>query len=303
MAAMPTPDGLRWLPPSVAAAVVRCELKARTRKSGFLAGRHRSVRKGSSMEFAEYRAYHAGDDLRNLDWKALARKDKLYVREYEEETNLRATLLLDASGSMAYADASGEGRTKLDHARYIAAGLAHVLCSQQDAVGLVTFDTKIRDFLPPKASASSRARILEALERIKPGGESDPAPVIQEIAERLPPRGLIVVLSDMFTEDTGALMRALYAAEGRRHEIAVCHVLAHDELTFPFSGAYELEDMESPRSVQLDARAVRAEYLDQMGAFLREVKDGVHRLRGVYAELDVSEPYEKAIVKVLTCNS
>ena len=136
---------MRWLPPETTAAIGRCEIFARTRKLGFISGRHRSPKKGNSVEFAEHREYLPGDDLRALDWKVLGRKDRLYVRQYEEETNLRATVLLDASGSMAYvgdaaAETDGRKLSKFDYARYLAAGLAHLLTGQQDATALVTFD-------------------------------------------------------------------------------------------------------------------------------------------------------------------
>ena len=203
---------MKWLPPKTTATISRCELFGRTMKSGFISGRHRSPKKGNSVEFAEHRQYMPGDDLRTLDWKVLGRKDRLYIRQYEEETNLRTTILLDCSGSMAYdgdaaAEVDGKKLSKFDYARYLVAGLTYMLAGQQDAVGLVTFDTKIREYLPAKSSASQTRRILEFLDKSKPGGETDPAPVINDIAERIPSRGFVIVVSDLFTSDPDELVK------------------------------------------------------------------------------------------------
>ena len=158
MAQAKQPGYMQWLPPKSTATIARCELFGRTMKSGFISGRHRSPKKGNSVEFAEHRQYMPGDDLRTLDWKVLGRKDKLYIRQYEEETNLRTTILLDCSGSMAYdgdraAELDGRPLSKFDYARYLTAGLTYMLTGQQDAVGLVTFDSKMREYLPAKSSA------------------------------------------------------------------------------------------------------------------------------------------------------
>ena len=230
MAKLSQPSYMKWLPPKTTATISRCELFGRTMKSGFISGRHRSPKKGNSVEFAEHRQYMPGDDLRTLDWKVLGRKDRLYIRQYEEETNLRTTILLDCSGSMAYdgdaaAEVDGKRLSKFDYARYLVAGLTYMLAGQQDAVGLVTFDTKIREYLPAKSSASQTRRILEFLDKSKPGGETDPAPAINDIAERIPSRGFVIVVSDLFTSDPDELVKALHHFNYRKHEIAVLHDL------------------------------------------------------------------------------
>lgn len=296
---------MKWLPPDTTAAISRCELFGRTMKSGFISGRHRSPKKGNSVEFAEHRQYMPGDDLRTLDWKVLGRKDRLYVRQYEEETNLRATVILDCSGSMAYAgDAAapvgGKVLSKFDYARYLAAGLAYMLAGQQDAVGLVTFDTKIRDYLPAKSSASQTRRILETIDRCAPGGETDPAPVFDDIAERIPGRGMVFVVSDLFAEDTGALLKALHHFRYRRHEISVLHVMADEELTFSFDGHVHFDNLEGTDEIMLDAKSVRASYLEQMSAFLGEVAGGVRRMGADYAPMNTKVPFDKALVEYLS---
>ena len=304
MAQAKQPGYMKWLPPKSTATIARCELFGRTMKSGFISGRHRSPKKGNSVEFAEHRQYMPGDDLRTLDWKVLGRKDKLYIRQYEEETNLRTTILLDCSGSMAFAGdraAELEGRplSKFDYARYLAAGLTYMLTGQQDAVGLVTFDTKMRQYLPAKSSASQTRRILETLDEAKPGNETDPAPVINDIAERIPPRGLVVVISDLFTADVDALLKALHHFHYRKHEIIVLHTMAEEELHFDFDGHVHFDNLEGPEELLLDAKAVRAGYLEQVNAFLKKVGDGVRRMGADYVPMNTTVAFDRNLVDYL----
>ena len=193
---------------------------------------------GFSVEFAEHRQYTPGDDLRNLDWRVLARKDRYFIKQYIDETNMRVTLLLDASGSMAYAGdeaAPRDGRplSKLAYAQYIAAMLGYLLVNQQDAAGLVTFDTALRTYLPARARASQVRSILETLDQTEPGGETALAKIFHDIAERIPRRGMVVILSDLY-DDPAALIQALHHFRYRRHEVLLFHIVAEEELTFPF---------------------------------------------------------------------
>lgn len=304
MAQAKQPGYMKWLPPKSTATIARCELFGRTMKSGFISGRHRSPKKGNSVEFAEHRQYMPGDDLRTLDWKVLGRKDKLYIRQYEEETNLRTTILLDCSGSMAYdgdraAELDGRPLSKFDYARYLTAGLTYMLTGQQDAVGLVTFDTKMREYLPAKSSASQTRRILETLDAAKPGNETDPAPVIDEIAERIPPRGLVIVISDLFTPDVDALLKALHHFHYRKHEIIVLHTMAEEELHFDFDGHVHFDNLEGPDKMLLDAKSIRAGYLEQVNAFLRKVGDGVRRMGADYVPMNTKVPFDRGLVDYL----
>ncbi len=295
---------MKWLPPKTTATISRCEFFGRTMKSGFISGRHRSPKKGNSVEFAEHRQYMPGDDLRTLDWKVLGRKDRLYIRQYEEETNLRTTILLDCSGSMAYdgdaaAELDGRRLSKFDYARYLAAGLTYMLTGQQDAVGLVTFDTKIREYLPARSSASQTRRILETLDGAKPGGETDPAPIFDDIAERIPGRGLIVIVSDLFTSDQDALLKALHHFNYRRHEIIVLHVMADEEISFSFDGHVHFDNLEGTEELMLDAQSIRASYLEQVNAFLRKVGDGVRKMGADYVPMNTKVPFDRALVDYL----
>jgi uncharacterized protein (DUF58 family) len=295
---------MKWLPPKATATISRCEFFGRVKKSGFITGRHRGAKKGNSVEFAEHRQYMPGDDLRSLDWKVLGRKDRLYIRQYEEETNLRTTILLDCSGSMAYdgeaaAELDGRRLSKFDYARYLTAGLTYMLAGQQDAVGLVTFDTKIREYLPARSSASQTRRILELIDKAKAGDETDPAPVINDIAERIPSRGLVVVISDLFTSDQDALIKALHHFSYRNHEIVVMHVLADEELTFNFDGHVHFDNLEGPEDMMLDAKSIRAGYLEQVNAFLKKVGDGVRKMGADYVPMNTKIPFDKALVEYL----
>ena len=299
------PEYMKWLPAATTATLSRCEFFGRTMKSGFISGRHRSPKKGNSVEFAEHRQYMPGDDLRTLDWKVLGRKDRLYIRQYEEETNLRTTILLDCSGSMAYdgdaaAELDGRPLSKFDYARYLTAGLTYMLAGQQDAVGLVTFDTKIREYLPARSSASQTRRILETLDKAKPGHETDPAPVFDDIAERIPSRGLVVIVSDLFTSDVTALLKALHHFHFRKHEIVVLHVMADEEISFSFDGHVHFDNLEGKDELLLDAQSVRASYLEQVNEFLKKVGDGVRKMGADYAPMNTKIPFDKALVDYLS---
>ena len=304
MANAKQPAYMKWLPPSTTATIARCELFGRTMKSGFISGRHRSPKKGNSVEFAEHRQYIPGDDLRTLDWKVLGRKDRLYIRQYEEETNLRTTILLDCSGSMAYdgdaaAEMDGRRLSKFDYARYLTAGLTYMLTGQQDAVGLVTFDTKIREYLPAKSSASQTRRILETLDNAQPGGETDPAPIFDDIAERIPGRGLVVIVSDLFSGDQDALLKALHHFHYRKHEIIVLHVMADEEIGFTFDGHVHFDNLEGTDELMLDAQSIRASYLEQVNAFLKKVGDGVRKMGADYVPMNTKIPFDRALVDYL----
>lgn len=301
---MSAPSYMQFLPPEAIAKVGRCELLARGVVEGFVSGRHKSPFKGFSVEFSEHRQYAPGDDLRNLDWRVLARKDRYYIKQFIEETNLRATLLLDASGSMGYAGQAAAPRagrpcSKFQYAQHLVAMLGYLLIGQQDAAGLVTFDTRLRAYLPPRARASQVRGILETLERAKPGGETGLAAVFHDIAERIPRRGLVVIVSDLF-DDPAALIPALHHFRHRRHEVLVLHVVAEEELTFPFDRFVRFRDLEAPdRLLPVDPRAIRAAYLDRMDRFLSEIQSACGRLKIDYARMNTRVPYDEALAAYL----
>lgn len=282
----------------------RLELLARTPKEGFITGRHRSPNKGFSSEFAEHRPYAAGDDLRHLDWRVLARTDRLYVKEFVEETNMRATILVDASGSMAYAGEAasplgGHPLSKFEYARYLASALTYVLINQQDAVGSVVFDSAIREYLPAHARPSQLRVLLEGLVKASPGADTDLAAVFHDIAERIPRSGMVVIISDLL-DDPGKLVRALFHFRHRRHEVILFHVMAEEELTFPFRNFTEFLDLEDPGGrVPVDPGALRASYLDQVREFLRIMAGECGRLSVDYVPVNTKRPYEQVLAEYL----
>ena len=293
------PSYMRWLPGKTTSTIVRCEFLARGMVDGFISGRHRSPKKGFSVEFAEHRQYVPGDDLRNLDWRVLARKDRHYIKQYVEETNLRATILLDCSGSMDYrgehaAEFDGRKLSKLEYGKYMAAALTYLLIGQQDGVGYVQFDNKIRDFLPPKARASQVRFVLDLLEKAEPGGESAIAPIFDEIAERIPHRGVVIIISDLF-DTLEPLLKALHHFKFRRHDVIILHTMAEEELTFPFDSFMHIQDLESPTELQFDPKSIRAHYLENVNAFIDALKGGCSQMQADYVPINTKVPFEKAL--------
>ncbi len=244
------------LKPETLARMRGLDLKARLVVEGFLEGLHRSPYKGFSVEFSEYRPYIPGDEPRRIDWKVYAKRDRFYVREYQEETNLRAMLLVDASGSMAYKSSS---LSKLDYATTLAAALAYLLIKQKDAVGLATFDTKIKEYVPPRSSRNHLQLLLSRLEELRPGGETNLAESLHGLAERSRKRGLIMIFSDLFDDPQNVLL-ALRHFRHRKHEVILFHILDPQEERFEFTSPQRFVDMETRREASLDPRLVRSEY-------------------------------------------
>lgn len=304
MDALQKPDYMRWLPAASTATLTKMEFISRGVMQGFISGRHKSPHKGFSVEFSEHRQYVPGDDLRNLDWQVLARTDRSYIKQYVEETNLRATILLDTSGSMRYqGDAAAAIEeapcSKQEYAKYLAAALAYVLISQQDAVGLVTFDTAIRAYIPARARASQVRAVLEKINETDCGGETALAPIFHDIAERIPRRGLVIIISDLF-DDPAELVNALHHFRHRKHEVLVLHILADEELNFPFKDFTRFCDLEGTASTQTDPRALRASYLEQIRIFLETIKTGCGRIGADYVPMNTSIPFDQALAAYLT---
>ena len=296
---MSLPSYMRFLPAEAISRLCKLEFSPRGTVDGFIAGRHRSARKGASVEFAEHREYAPGDDLRNLDWKLIARRQRYYVREYVDETNLRASILLDASGSMSYRGGSAaDGLSKLEYAQHLAAALAYILIRQQDAVGFVAYDTKARVALAPKAQPAQLRRILTEIDRLEPGGDTDAAAVLHELAERIPRRSVVFVIGDLFG-DPDAIVNALNHFRFRFDEVVVLQVMADEELEFPFTEMLRFEDAESDDVMNVDTLALRNEYLDRVGDFLGRIRRGAGEQRVFHELLNTKVPYAEALSDVL----
>jgi len=263
------------LPPEDLAQLHGLPLFARTVMEGFTTGHHSSPHKGFSVEFRQHRPYVQGDEIKRLDWKIFGRSDRFYIREYDEETNLRATILLDASGSMGYR--SAKGGVKFNYARRLAAALASLLMGQQDAVGLVTFDSKPREFIPNRMKLTHLHHILDCLLRTEPGAETSLAGVLRNLAPRLKRRGLLVLISDCF-DDAEALLQAIGVLRRRGHEIIVFHIWDREELEFPFSRWARFENLENGDDfVLLDPAAIRQRYLQVLEQFRAGLLEGLRK--------------------------
>jgi uncharacterized protein (DUF58 family) len=244
--------------PASLAALGRIEIVARWVVDGFMSGLHRSPRKGFSVEFADYRPYQPGDDLRYIDWKIAARSDRWVVRQYEEETNLRATIVLDVSRSMAWSGSS-ERLTKLEYAERLSAALALLLLRQRDAVGLVRFDDRIRSAVPPRSRHGQWRRVIAALEEPGEGRESSAPNALQQAARLISRRGLIVLISDLLM-DMPDVERAMRTLRAMGHDVVVLHILDPDERDLPAAGEALFVDPESELSVPASVADVRAAY-------------------------------------------
>jgi uncharacterized protein (DUF58 family) len=270
-------------------------LLARQVVEGFLTGVHRSPYKGFSVEFAEHRQYTPGDEIRHIDWRAVGKTDRYYVKEYEEETNLKAYLLVDASGSMAYRG-SKNALSKFEYAQHVAASLSYLMLHQMDAVGLITLDTKVRDLIPPKATPKHLLRVLTTLEKTLPGGETAMAPLWHELAgHHLKRRGMVLILSDFF-DQLDPLMTALQHLRHRNHEVVLLQVLAPEELDFPFKRLTQFRNLEGrDHKVLVDTRRLRDDYLKNFERFRNDLKERAGRLHVDYHLLRTDHPVDRAL--------
>ena len=269
------------------------QLFARTVVEGFTTGHHASPHKGFSVEFRQHRPYVQGDDIRRLDWKIFGRADRFYIREYDEETNLRATLVLDASASMAYRGTKGV--SKFDYARKLAAAMAYLLVSQHDAVGLITYDSKIRDIIPNRTRITHLHHLLETLVKTEPGKDTAVAPVLESLAQRLKRRGLVILISDFF-DDPVAILKAIGVLRKKGHEIIAMQLWDRDELEFPFGQWARFENLEQDEDfLLLDPAAIRLRYLEVLKNFQEQLKDGFRKHQVDYLSLPTDESHSAAL--------
>ncbi len=254
-------DPQKYLDPKVLNQVGGLELKARRIVEGFISGMHESPYKGVSVEFAQHREYVPGDDLRHLDWKVFARTDRLYIKEYEQETNLRVNLIVDLSKSMDYA--SEDRVSKLEYTRYVAASLAYLVIQQQDGVGLITFDEGIQDFISPSNSSAHFQTIVKMLSDLSPSEKTDMDQILNEAAQRISHRGLVIIISDLF-DDTDAIEGGLSHFRHREHDVIVMQILDPYEVEFPMKEMTRFKGMELPDELLADPKALREAYLEEI---------------------------------------
>ena len=271
------------------------QLLARQVVEGFCSGLHRSPYKGFSVEFKEHRPYVSGDEIRTIDWKLYGKTDRLYIREYEEETNLRCTLVVDSSGSMAYSGTRSNGLSKHDYAVRAAACLAYLMLQQQDSVGLVTFDDAVRAWVPPRARPRHLQALVSELQKTRPEGETELGTVFRNMAARIPRRGMLMILSDLFG-NVEHLMKSLAHLRHARHEIVVLQIWDPDELDFPFRQWTQFQSLEQTASRHLvDPAQLRRAYLAKVAEFQQQIQNGCNRHRISLIQLRTDQPYADAL--------
>jgi len=287
---------LDYLDPEDLESISNLKLFARLVMEGFSTGLHESPHKGFSVEFKKHRPYVAGDDIRHLDWKIFGRTDRYYIREYEEETDLRATVLLDASGSMAY---DGEGISKLEYGKRLAACLVYLLLQQQESVGLVTFDDRERSFIPVRSGIAHINPLIETIQATEPGGETSMGDVFHNLVPKIDRRSLLILISDLF-DDQEKLRSGLSHFRHEGHEIITFQVLDRDELEFPFDRWTKFENLENPEHEEMvDPSHLKEMYLERLETFQENVKEACHRHQIDRVEMVTDEPYAKALANYL----
>lgn len=289
----------RYLRPEAISRIARLELRARAAVEGALVGLHKSPFKGQSVEFLQHREYVRGDDLRRVDWKVWGRQDRLYVKEFEEESNLRLTLLVDGSASMDYVAADAGRPGKYDVAATLAASLAWLALSHGDAVGCTVFDDAVRASVPPRTRRSHLAGVCDVLETPRASRPTAFLPVLRGLAETLPRRGMVAIISDVLGDRAG-LYAGLQLLRQRGHDPLLIHVLDDDEIDFPFEGPTRFEGLELPEWLTCNPRALRAGYLEAFTAFLTEVRGRASAAQCDYALVRTGEPVAAALVRLLS---
>lgn len=290
----------RYLNPQTLASLDGLDLQARLVVEGYVAGMHPSPYHGFSVEFAEHREYVPGDDIRHVDWKVWSKTDKLYLKQYEEETNLLLYLLLDTSESMGYA--STGNISKLHYAQIVAASLAYMVLQQQDSVGLATFDDGVRRYVRPAGQPSHLKELIHAIDTNPARAKSDMEAVFHDLAERFKKRGVVVVLSDMF-DDVNRIVAGLKHLRHRRHEVIVFHVLDPAELDFPFRETTLFKGLEGLPDVLTEPYALRKAYQSEINAFLDEMKKGCRMIDIDYVPLRTDWDLDAALSSYLAARA
>lgn len=286
----------RFLDPKVLASISNLELRAKTAVEGFLTGLHKSPYHGFSVEFTEYRPYHPGDDLRHIDWKVFARSGRYYLKQYEDETNVRCHILLDCSASMGY---GSESMTKLEYGRTLASALTYFMMGQRDAVGLITFDDKMRDYLPARYRQGHLMHILRVLANLTLGAGTNLARPVSDLAFSLHRKGMTIVISDLL-DDEAAIVKGLQALRFKGNDVIVFHTLDQAELTFPFERLSEFEDAENHQTLTVAPRAIRQDYLRELERFCSFYRQQCQASGIDYCLLNTAKPLDNALSTYLS---
>lgn len=290
-------DYRRFLKPDVVSKLSGMEIKARLVVEGFIAGLHKSPYHGFSVEFAERRQYMPGDPLKNVDWKVYAKTDRFFIKEFEEETNLKAYILLDASGSMGY---SSNSVNKLEYSCYLSAALSYLMLKQRDSVGLVLFDQNIKKYIPPKSALRSHLHvILQELDKLEPSRTTNISSALHEMAERIKRRGLIILISDLF-DDSDRVIHGLKHFRHKKHEVIVFHVLDPKERSFAFPELAIFKDLETDEELMTSPWQIRKEYTERFKALVNKYTLQCRESLIDYVLLDTSIPFDYALFSYLS---
>ena len=289
-------DTIQWYDPAILSKISNMTLRARTVVEGTFSGIHKRPHKGSSIEFLEHKEYSPGDEIKHIDWKVLARSDKYHLKQFEDETNLKAYILLDTSGSMGY----GSGAmTKLEYSRTLAACLSYLLLMQSDATGLIIFGGDIIKYIPPRTRSSHLQVLIQALEGLKAQGKSDISGVLEKLTEKTSRRSLVIIISDLF-EDAGKVIKKLRLLRKRRCEVILFQVLDSHELDFPFDELTLFESMEDSSQVMAEPRAIKDAYQAELGNFIETLRQGCLENQIDHWLINTSTPLDHALIKYLT---
>jgi uncharacterized protein (DUF58 family) len=286
----------KYLRPEVIRQVARLDLRARFIVEGFLSGLHASPYQGFSVEFSEHRKYVPGDDLKDLDWTVYAKTEKYYVKKFQAETNLTGYLVMDLSASMAWT--YRQELTKFDYAICLAAALGYLMIRQQDPVGLVTFDTAMRACLPPRSKRTQLGTMLSVLSGLRPSGQTDVAGCLHRLAAMVKSKSLVMLFSDLLT-DPAPVVQALHHLRHRGNEVILFHILDEAEVSFPFEGLIEFEDVEAPGKLTVDALGMRGDYLQAVAEFRQTYREECARAGIDYVPMDTSVGFDKALMEYL----
>ena len=280
-----------FIDPTVLASLDNLELRARVVVEGFINGLHKSPNRGFSVEFTDYRHYYRGDDMRHVDWKLYARSDKFYIKQYEDETNVRCYVVLDASASMNY---SSGGMSKLEYGRTLASALSYFIMRQRDAVGLITFDEKVRDYLPALCRQPHLIRILRTLSALEPGEGTNAVRPLSDLAMNLNRKSLVILISDML-EDEDSIIKTLQRLRSMGNDVIVFHVLDEAELNFTFMEPTEFVDAETSETYITSPAAIRESYLKQLTDYLANCRKQCQSSGIDYCLLNTAQPLDAAL--------
>jgi len=285
----------KYLDPRILNKIARLNMRARSVMEGFVSGLHKSPYHGFSVEFAQHREYTAGDDLRFLDWKVYGRSDRLYIKQYEQETNLRSYILLDASESMDY---KSENQSKFDYAATIAASLSYLIMEQQDSAGLVLFDRVVTKFIHAQSSPMHLRVIVNEMEAQKATEKTDMGSVLHDVAERIKHKGLVILISDLFDKPE-SILSGLQHFKHNRHDVIVIHVLDEAEVRFPFDRMTRFDGLEGYPYLVVDPRSLREAYLEEVQKFTTEIRRGCLAQQIDYVQVTTDQPVEVALTGYL----